>query len=333
MKKRLLCLALPLALLLTACGGSAEPPQSQASLLESAAGMDEAVPILTVDGREIPAWRYLYWLAETCSAMEEEYAAAGMELDWNASAESGTLKTYAKDQALEAAVLYAVVENWAETYGCKIDVEMEAEKMPAKWGLTDIQRRELEAIGLQYRELYQLFCREGSALAPEAGTAEAFAQEQGWVGVERLFVSVEGDREMAKEQAARWFAELNAAEDMAAEFARIAAEDDNLCDSSTIRLGDGAVDPALEEALQGLETGQISGILETDEGFHILRRVLPEKRNYAEVLIDDTLNRAVQQAEIRCTQTYKDLDAKEFYTALLEKNGDESRGLRQVDKR
>ena len=319
MKKRMLSLTLLLTLLLTACGGSTETQQSQASsLLESAAGIEETTPLLTVDGREIPAWRYLYWLAETCAAIEEEYAEAGMEVDWNAAAEGMTLKEYAKEQALEATAVYAAVENWGEAHHCMIAENPEAAvKFPANWELSDEQTDEMETVGLLYRELYRLFCTEGSTLAPDEKAVAAFAEKQEWVGMEQIFISAAENREEAKEQAVRWFAGLNAAEDPSAEFAAFAAEDDDPTGARTIRLGSESLDQTLEAALRGLETGQLSGILETEDGYHILRRIQAEPAVFMEAFFDDALRQAAEQAEIRCTQTYKDLDAKEFYAALL----------------
>ena len=124
MRKRTITLALLLCLILTACGGR-EDSRSQ-GLFQRASGMDEDAVLLTVDGREVPAWRYLYWLDRGCGRLQEQYRSAGLPLDWNAPLEGGTLADYVKDQALADTALYATVENWAETYGCALDEEDQA---------------------------------------------------------------------------------------------------------------------------------------------------------------------------------------------------------------
>ena len=71
MKKRTLVLVLTALLTLTAgCGmKKAEPePSSNAA---------PGTVALTVDGREVPAWRYLYWLAYDRERLTEQYRAAG----------------------------------------------------------------------------------------------------------------------------------------------------------------------------------------------------------------------------------------------------------------
>lgn len=106
MRKRTITLALLLCLILTACGGR-EDSRSQ-GLFQRASGMDEDAVLLTVDGREVPAWRYLYWLDRGCGRLQEQYRSAGLPLDWNAPLEGGTLADYVKDQALADTALYAL---------------------------------------------------------------------------------------------------------------------------------------------------------------------------------------------------------------------------------
>ena len=118
MNIRAIALALLLCLCLTACGGEPEESGGQMSLLETAAGLDGTEHLLTIDNREIPAWRYLYWLAYTCDQIAQSYTESEVTLDWAAPVSGGTLADYAKDQALADTALYATVENWAEKYGC-----------------------------------------------------------------------------------------------------------------------------------------------------------------------------------------------------------------------
>ena len=65
MKRYLAAVGLVLCLALSACNDGKEPVE-QTSRLGEAAGLDEEAILLTVDGREIPAWRYLYWLGYIC---------------------------------------------------------------------------------------------------------------------------------------------------------------------------------------------------------------------------------------------------------------------------
>lgn len=87
-------LAVFLSLTLAACGKK----EAGEDLLSQASGIPSDEVLLTVDGREVEAWRYLYWLAYTCDAIQTAYDDAGAELDWDADMEAGTLSDYAGEQ-------------------------------------------------------------------------------------------------------------------------------------------------------------------------------------------------------------------------------------------
>ena len=308
MRNRMLCLALTLCLLLTACGGSEEDaPKGQASLSEKSAEVEEEAVLLTVDGREVAAWQYLYWLRQSCRTIAAEYAAAGMEPDWTQQTENGTLAEYAKAQALSDTALYATVENWAEQYGCTA----EGSTGTAEDGLTAEQSGKLEQVGLLYGELYELFFTQGSVLYPSEEEVAAFAKEDGWAGFRQLRIPFGEDREAAQHKAAELFARLNAAEDAEAEFS--ALEGGERSGVKTLRLGEGALPLELEDALAGLEEGQFSGILEAEDGFLLLLRQKPEDTPVREALFDHRLLEAAAAAEIRCTAAYKALDVASFW--------------------
>ena len=78
----LLC-ALSLLLTLTSCGKEPEAAQSPQSVLEAAGGLSAEETLLTVDGREVAAWQYLYWLAEVTDGIRSYYEGAQKPLDWS----------------------------------------------------------------------------------------------------------------------------------------------------------------------------------------------------------------------------------------------------------
>lgn len=78
-------LSLTLLLSLTGCNMIWNTPSG--GLPAKSAGISASKTLLTVDGREIPAWQYLYWLSDTCDSIRDAYAAAGTELRWDAPLE------------------------------------------------------------------------------------------------------------------------------------------------------------------------------------------------------------------------------------------------------
>ncbi len=333
MRRRAMTLALALCLALTACGG--EGNSRGQGLFEQASGLEEDAVLLTVDGREVPAWRYLYWLACSCRRLRERYRDAGLTLDWNAPVEGGTLADYAKDQALADTALYATVENWAETYGCALDekdlaaLEEAWTERAAEYGGEEAYLRSLEGMGLNrarmeelsgtgrlYAKLYRLYSSDDSDLAPEAGALEQFVQDQGRLTVDRLLIRAGEDREAARQRAAEAFARLNVAEDLPVEFAALAAAGDDPAGPRTVTAGDGVLDETLETAALALEVGQCSGILETGEGFSILLRQETDREEAREAYFDYLLQQAAEQSAIQAGDAYQALDVAAFAAKL-----------------
>ena len=334
MKKRVIALTLLLCLTLTACGGKKDS-QGQASFLGAAADMQEDSVLLSVNGREVAAWRYLYWLAYTCDCIRDRYQETGTPLDWKIPVTGGTLADYAKDQALADTVLYATVENWAEQYDCTL-TEEDRETLTSSWaeqaeahggeeayladlaalGLDRQRAEELAGVGVLYSKLYAIYREAGSALAPDEEALRAFAAETGEVTVDRILVAAGKDREAARQRAAEIFSQLNGAADQAAEFAALAAAGDDAAGPRTLQPGDETLPASLLDAAASLAEGQCSGILESEEGFSILRRLPGDPDALADSYFDYLLQTAAEQAMVETEASYGTLDTARFYQAL-----------------
>lgn len=309
MRKTTASLALALCLLLSGCGKAAA---GTGSLLGQAAGLEDETPLLTVDGWEIPAWKYLYWLAVDCEQLEERYETSGTPLDWSAPlADSSTPEDLVKADALADTVLYATVDSWAELYGCTL-TEDELDNLPKRSypGLTAEQGQALAETGRKYAKLYALYETPGSPLAPAAGELELFQQTSGPLAAERLLVPAGDDREAARQRAAELFAQLNTAEDQASAF------DTLLTETGGGPLPEEEWTGALKDAASALEPGQISGIIETDAGFSILRRLPAEGAALREAYFDNLLQDTAAASDILFTNAYNSLRPAAFWVAV-----------------
>ena len=314
MNRWMRALALSLCLCLTACGGPAEERGGQASFLEQAAGLEGETALLSVDGREIPAWRYLYWLGWDCDQTAARYEEAGLPLDWETPADGGTLADAVKDQALADTVLYAVVEAWGEQYGCAPAEGIKAD-LPDQ-GLGEERMAELGRVGGVYAALYQLYDTEGSTLAPTVEALAAFGRETGALTLDRLLVPAGEDREAARKRAAALFSQLNSAQDQGTLFASLAAGGGDTAGPRTVLPGEDGLDEALLAAAQALEENQCSGIVESEEGFSILRRLPLDEERVKPAHFNSLLETAAEAAQVRLSQGYMDLDTTAFHQAL-----------------
>jgi hypothetical protein len=321
MKKRALALSVAFCLTLTACGGGTEAAQTgeqtaEPSPLEQAAGVGAEEILLTIDGREVPAWRYLCWLAYICGQLTEQYQASGLTPDWDTPVDSGTLADYAKDQALADTALYATVENLAERYDCTAEGDLSALPALENCGLTAAQLQELAAVGQLYAALYQLSQDGGSDLTPDAETLAAYGEQVGAVTLDRLLVPLGEDPEAAQQQVAELFAQLNGAQDQSSLFSQLAAANGDAAGPRTVLPDDGTLDETLLEAAQTLQEGQISGILESSEGFSILRRLPLDTEALAAGYFDAWLQATAEQAQVTVSAAYTDLKPGVFYENL-----------------
>ena len=344
MKRLTACiLTLTAVLFLSACGEA----DAESGLFYEASGIRPDTVLLSVDGREVTARRYLYWLACACDHIAGYYD-SGDGIQWGDTVDGQTLEEYARDQALESAALYATVENWAEDYACTLTDE-DRTAMDREWAARVAQyggeeayldvlsrmgldRTEAEAISgdyYLYRHLYELYCTEGSQLAPAEHDLETFAQEQGYLTVDHIWIST-ADADPADPEAAaacraraeEAFSKLNGSADPLNDFAVLAATYSDETDRDqhpsgyTCKAGDGTLPAACEEAVLALEEGQFSGVVEADDGFYLLLRKPLDLDAVAPDYFDALLQAAADSAEVSAARAYEDLNVQQFYDGL-----------------
>ena len=108
MRRTILPLLLIICLLPAGCEKTRTAPEAETGL-SGTAGLAADTVVAAVDGREVTAGQYLYWLTVGCDEIQDYYRSAGIALNWSAPLENGTLGDYAKTRALRSAALYATV--------------------------------------------------------------------------------------------------------------------------------------------------------------------------------------------------------------------------------
>lgn len=295
------------------------PTPTPATLPGRAAGIMEQETLLTVDGRDIPAWEYLYWLSLACDRARGQSAAP----DWESVKEQALMNTalYASVETLAErngvqftdADAAAVSERWrqrCEAYGGEADYLREI----ARYGLDRAKAETLFRAALLYGKLRTL-CREGGTFSPDAAALDALAKESGAVRVDRI-LSTDWDYNAAKRRAEAFFKQLNGATDQAALFSELTWEGGDHEGPRT--LTDGTFDERLTQVAKALQIGQISGIIESSDGFSILRRLSPERDSLLETWLRRTVEETARKADVELTERYRAIDAAGFSSALEE---------------
>lgn len=316
--KRVMAAVLAALVLLSGCGKWQE---TAAGLYDKASGVASDAVLLTVNGKEVPAARYFYWLTADCDYLAEQ---SGGQPDWSADAGGESIDAYVRAQALSATVFYAVVEALAEEQGCVVTAG-DLAAMDADWTaqaeaaggedayLAALARRGLDQAGAQlfsadyylYEHLRELSRTEGSDLAPKAGEVEDYAAELGLYTAEVLAFESE-------DQAAVALSELEKDPSLPP-----SALKDGTYAVVTAAPGDGTLPAAGETALAALEPGKWSQIVEAGGTECLLLRPVALDMDAAlDLWFDRQMERRAETAEVVLSEAYGSFTTASFYQGL-----------------
>lgn len=315
--KRAFAALLAVVTLLSGCGKKTEEP---AGLYYEASGIAPEAVLFTVDGRDVPAARYFYWLTADCDYLAEQ---AGGEPDWSADAGGQTLDDYVKRQALEATVFYDTVEALAEANGCVLTAE-NLSAMDSDWAaqaaaaggedayLDVLTQMGLDRAGAQlltadyylYEQLRTLSLAGGSELSPADGAVADFAAS---AGVYTADVLVFPNADLA----AAALSDLGQDPGMDPTSLK-----DGVYTTVTAAPGDGTLPAAAEKALSGLEQNQWSSPVETEGGVYLLRPLSTDMDAAAALWFDSHIQSLAAGAQVAPAEEYGNFTAASFYKGL-----------------
>lgn len=308
MKKRIIALVLTVltALSLVGCGGEEfKTGTITEGLCYELTGISPDTVAVKVDGNEIPMDIYFYWLNYSASAVEEimNYYLGG--LDWAYELEDGrTSAELAKEDALSTVTRFAVMENLAAANNVMLgeaeiaELARLREEYVTACGSEEAYLAQIASLGLR-EESYDLLCAadfrysaledlsntEGSALYPTQEKLEALAKDT-YVTADHLLLLTTDmatgealDEETVaqkKAMAEDLLAQLSDIEAGELEAAFTAMADQYSEDTGRQRnptgytFATGEMVAPFEEAAFALQPGELSGIVETSYGYHIL---------------------------------------------------------------
>ena len=357
--KQLLCAALAALLLALSLGACGAEPDTE-SLAYQLAGLDPQETILTVNGREVSAELYLYWLQYACSVAESTGAVDEEgNLDWDyVYADGVTAEEYIVGEALSQAKLYMMIEEWAQTYGVELtdaeeqSVEEEIAYYAEQLGGEEAYADYLDQIGISaeanrrmtadfylYSNLLELTKDADSSLYIDD---EELYQYDGITAdtilVDHILFLTSDDAEdnqlrydtMEEVRQSLLEAEEPLRTDMFNYIADNYSEDTGRAyypNGYLVTEDANFVEPFLQAAL-ALQEGEVSEIVTSEYGYHLLLRK-PIRDYVADAYLGDLLMVAADNAEVAYSEAYDALDREAYYTAYRQHLEEASQALQE----
>ncbi|MEG2456069.1 MAG: peptidylprolyl isomerase, partial [Oscillospiraceae bacterium] len=268
------------------------------SIAREVLGVEPETTILTVGATNVTAEEYALTVVQF--VLDEENAQlsrTGLGLDWNASYEVGDLNDYFKQLATNAVVGNLFYAAKCKELGCK--PEELAGKFSTKAGL-DAFIKDNDLLRAKHILIPSVDLNSGTPLPKEeadkaltlAKTVLAMVQADPSEGnFDKLMKEFSKDGGMAQNPNGYVF-----------------TKDDMV--------------PPFEKGTRALEIGKISGLVESDFGYHIILRLDPALdqnviSGYQRKTLNDGLAAWIKTNEVHSTPLYDSLDAQTLYTKAL----------------
>lgn len=332
------------------------------SLIAETAGMDPMETVLEMNGTAIPADIYLYWLMSTCSNLEYQlqmfsayYGMYGETIDengkvlWDQSVEGTPLADMAREEAEGNALSYALLENVAAENGAALTDEDQAELDDAiatqieeaggeeafrqnlyEQGITLGSYKRMISDGYLYQHLLDMAKDPSSNLYQLPGDDNAYVDHILLMTTDSETGEPLSEEEAAekREQADDLLAQLKASDDLEALFTELAdtyGEDPGRADDAGYLINpETNFVQEFKDAAFALRPGELSGIVESDYGYHILlRKELTQE--HLETLSEEALasyldgQMELGMANVTRSEKLDSLDVGAVYNGYMEK--------------
>ena len=284
-----------------------------------------------------------------------EYINEDGTMNWDSQfTEDQTLSQYVKAETDNTVRFYAVMENLASELGAGLTEEDEAaiagdrassveemggeeefNKYLAEMGIDEDTFARFSATNYLFENLTDLVLQEGSELYLPAEGYDQYATYADHILLStqdaETGAALSEEEIAAKRQTAEdLLAQLQASDDVVTLFGQLAdeySEDPGRASSPDGYIyTPGTMVTVFEDAAAALAPGEISGIVESDYGYHIiLRKDLSEgldddadmKRSLARQHLQGFLEERMDQAEVTISEKLDGIDAGAFYTEYL----------------
>lgn len=318
-------------------------PEIEADLsqtaLEFSAGLSPTDVLLTVNGVDVKADLFCYLLGQACGQTQQYLSVWGMSL--------GDMPDMAPDlleQGVQLALYHSLIRQKAAELGCLLTDEQRVEIRTAMdeadlenaaplWDLTDESIQFIFEMNYYYENLYNAVTHE-----PSTDELNGYLYRVKHILVKTVDDSMTPlpEEEIAgkKTQAEDLLAQLQAADDLPAKFDELMneysedrAQDGTLNGADGYLAGPGEMVAEFETASKALKDGELSGLVESTYGYHIILRLptdVTEEEladseyadNFRMDALEEQMDQWIEEADVTRADALSGLNAVDFYVRL-----------------
>lgn len=290
--------------------------------------------VMTVDGVDIPAGVYTYWLADQYSSMAYTYMTYGMELDVaEAMDESGaTMADYFAQQAETVCQMHAVLKNKALEAGLELTEEQQEDMAQLAdsydENMLTYYATDMTGLAAAYEasclatNLQDYLYAEDGPEAPTEETLTDYAQETGTYTCRYiLFYTADLDEDDADGRAAQLAAAQEiydqlaacAPEELEETFAQLQAEHNYDGNTEPFTFNDdSSLADGFRETVAAVSEGELALSDETMYGYFVILRLPNDldtlKEEYVDTAFEAKIAQWVEESEIVTADAYAGLD-------------------------
>lgn len=359
-------------------GGCSEKRRADNSYVYQVTGgqLESGDDILSVNGEKISAQYFFYWLGNSIDYLEA-YALTD-NIDWEMEYEGRRMEDYLIDDAIQAITQYQVIWDKAKEYGYKLDANDEEElattreyyvdyfggeeayqSQLASEGLDEALFTRLNTVPILYRKIYSAFLSGDAPFVPSDAEFSRYLADNGYIRAKHILLSTqdnEGNRlsdvacSRKRQEAEDILFQLNFATDLEETFDTLMqerSEDSGL----TVYPGGytfcrGEMVSAFEDTAYSLEPGQLSEIVESEFGYHIILRepldleVARADSDVYDTFLDESFSKLLtdwwEEAKVVRYDNLEKINVSMFYEARVKIRSDaqaelEQQGMQEIE--
>ena len=332
----------------------------QEGLCYEATGVAPDAIVASVAGNGASADLVAYWIGYDVSYLDSymQYY-TGSSLDWDYTLSDGTnITDYIKSNVYSSVKQHLVLENLANKYGVTLTEGQESAMADSdqtyidQYGSEEAFEEEIAKLGMRretydrvarsnylYQNLYQLYNTEGSALYASDEDLAVYAADQNYITADHILLSTKDlttgealtDEQKAEKKA---LAEeikqkLDACEgdidELTALFQELADQYSEDPGRETYPTGytftTGSMVQEFEDAAYALSEGEVSEVVESSFGYHILLRLPLDKSAAADEVREEYFTNFIAEqvdaAAMATSADYDKLDPQALYEAIV----------------